>query len=255
METSRKTDPALIAERVRFFMASQFPRQRGETHFRARPFKVTPATLTPRPETEELVDVALVKLADLGRGSAVFSPLPQGERGENPHKILDLGTGAGVIAISLALEFPAAQVTACDLSPAALTVAEENATRLNARVRFLHSDWFSALADERFHLIVANPPYIPAADPHLAGDGLRHEPRLALTDEADGLTAIRAIITAAPHHLEPNGWLLFEHGYDQGESARRLLTAAGFTQVHTWRDLAGQERISGGMWAEQHISE
>jgi release factor glutamine methyltransferase len=157
-----------------------------------------------------------------------------------------LGTGSGVIAISLALELPAAQVTACDLSPAALAVAEENANRLHAQIRFLHSDWFTALADERFHLIVANPPYIPAADPHLAGDGLRFEPRRALTDEADGLAAIRAIIAAAPAHLESGGWLLFEHGYDQGEPARQLLAAAGFAQVQTFRDLSGQERISGG---------
>ena len=158
-----------------------------------------------------------------------------------------MGTGTGVIAISLALELPAAEVTACDISPAALAVATENAARLHAPVRFLHSDWFAAVADERFHLIVANPPYIPANDPHLVGDGLRFEPRRALTDEADGLTAIRAIIAAAPKHLESGGWLLFEHGYDQGEATRLCLAAAGFEQVQTLRDLSGQERISGGV--------
>ena len=239
----------------------------GTTAFRARPFKVTPATLTPSPETEELVDVALAKLAELSPpssfafdarealtdvGAVCEPPLPSTTHDtlSERRKILDMGTGTGVIAISLALEFPGAQVTACDLSPAALAVARENADHLRAPVRFLQSDWFSAFADERFHLIVANPPYIPAADPHLAGDGLSHEPRLALTDEADGLTAIRAITAAALRHLEACGWLLFEHGYDQGETARHLLAAAGFTQIQTWRDLAGQERISGGTWTQ-----
>ncbi|MDR1889207.1 MAG: peptide chain release factor N(5)-glutamine methyltransferase, partial [Zoogloeaceae bacterium] len=169
----------------------------GETSFRGRPFKVTPAVLTPRPETEELVDVALAKLHALQRSAP---PPPEREVGSRSEgavpkesrekayndeadklRILDMGTGSGVIAISLALEFPTAQVTACDISPAALAIAEENAERLRARARFLASDWFSALAGERFHLIVANPPYIAAADPHLAGDGLRFEPRLALT--------------------------------------------------------------------------
>ncbi|MDR1349498.1 MAG: HemK family protein methyltransferase [Zoogloeaceae bacterium] len=173
------------------------------------------------------------------------NPARQKDR-ENSCKILDLGVGSGVIAISLALEFPAAQVTACDISPAALAIARENAEGLRARVRFLESDWFAALADERFHLIVANPPYIAADDAHLEGDGLRFEPRPALTDETDGLAAIRAIIAAAPACLYFGGWLLFEHGWNQGAASRALLTAAGFADAQTWRDLSGQERISGG---------
>jgi release factor glutamine methyltransferase len=218
----------------------------GETSFRGRRFKVTPAVLTPRPETEELVDAARARLAQL-----ISSDCALPDHDKKIYKLLDLGTGSGVIAISLALECPDAQVTACDISPAALAVAQGNAERLRAQVRFLASDWFSALADARFHLIVANPPYIAADDPHLAGDGLRYEPRLALTDEADGLTAIRAIITAAPAHLEPGGCLLFEHGYNQGEAARQQLAAAGFEQAQTFCDLAGQERISSGVWRQR----
>jgi release factor-specific protein-(glutamine-N5) methyltransferase len=185
-------------------------------------------------QTEDVLESIWKVLQDAAQG------------GEKCRRILDLGTGSGIIAISLALECPDAQVTACDISPAALAVARANAEHLRARVRFLESDWFSGLAGECFHLIVANPPYIAAGDTHLADDGLRFEPRQALTDEADGLAAIRAIIAAAPTHLYPGGWLLFEHGWNQGEASRALLAAAGLAHVQTWRDLSGQERISGG---------
>lgn len=203
----------------------------GEAGFRGRSFQVSPAVLVPRPETEELVDLALDKLREL----AVSAP-----------RVLDLGTGSGAIPISLALEYPAARVSAVDVSPAALAVARANGAALGAPVRWLESDWFAALGDERFHLIVSNPPYIHAEDAHLDGDGLRFEPRLALTDEADGLACIRRIVADAPTHLEPGGWLLFEHGWDQGEAARNLLAATGFKAVQTWQDLAGHDRISGG---------
>ncbi len=203
----------------------------GEAGFRGRSFQVSPAVLVPRPETEELVDLALDKLREL----AVRAP-----------RVLDLGTGSGAIPISLALEYPAAQVSAVDVSPAALAVARANGAALQAPVRWLESDWFAALGDERFDLIVSNPPYIHAEDPHLAGDGLCFEPRLALTDGADGLACIRAIVADAAAHLEPGGWLLFEHGWDQGPSSRNLLTLAGFKAVQTWQDLAGHDRISGG---------
>jgi release factor glutamine methyltransferase len=135
-------------------------------------------------------------------------------------------------------------MTAAEISPAALAIAHQNGAALNADVRWLKSDWFSALEGEHFHLITANPPYIAADDPHLAA--LRYEPRAALTDEADGLTCIRAITAAAPAHLEAGGWLLFEHGWNQGKAGRDLLAAAGFTAVQTWQDLSGHERFSAG---------
>jgi release factor glutamine methyltransferase len=222
----------------------------GESSFRGRRFKVTPAVLTPRPETEELVDLALARLPLFPARDSGGEP---DENNVQP-RILDLGTGSGVIAISLALECPIAQVTACDISPAALAIARQNAKHLHARVRFLESNWFSALADERFHLIVANPPYIAADDPHLAGDGLCHEPRLALTDEADGLAALRAIIAAAPAHLELGGWLLCEHGCEQGEAVRALLAHTGFSDPQTWRDLSGQARTSGSAFVARQAS-
>jgi release factor glutamine methyltransferase len=202
----------------------------GSANFYGRRFQVSPAVLTPRPETEELVTLALSRLAQ--------------HAGEI--RALDLGTGSGVIAVTLALEHPAARIVAIDLSSEALDVACANAKSLGASVRFLRSDWFAALENERFHLIVANPPYIAADDPHLTGDGLRFEPRSALTDEADGLAAIRAITAAASEHLHPGGCLLFEHGWNQGETSRALIAAAGLENIQTWRDFSGQERISGG---------
>ncbi|MDR0737093.1 MAG: peptide chain release factor N(5)-glutamine methyltransferase [Zoogloeaceae bacterium] len=202
----------------------------GSADFHGRRFQVSPAVLVPRPETEELAALALSKLA----------------RFPGAVRVLDLGTGSGVLAVTLSLEHPAAELVAVDLSTEALKVARANAATLGASVRFLESDWFLALADERFHLIVANPPYIAADDAHLEGDGLCFEPRQALIGGADGLAAIRVIISAAPAHLHPGGWLLFEHGWNQGADARALLAAAGFDSARTWRDLSGQERISGG---------
>jgi release factor glutamine methyltransferase len=204
----------------------------GEAGFFGRSFKVTPAVLVPRPETEELTARALAVL--------------RARQGIAHPRALDLGTGSGVIAISLALEYPAVLLTAVDCSQAALSCARANAEALGAKIRFLSGDWFSALAGERFHLIVANPPYLAAGDPHLAADGLRREPRQALTDEADGRQCLRAIIRDAPRHLEPGGWLLCEHGHDQGEAIRGMLRAAGFPDPQTWRDMTGNERISGG---------
>lgn len=207
----------------------------GEAEFRGRVFQVSPAVLVPRPDTEVLVELALEKL-----------------RGRRAPKILDLGTGSGIVAISLALECPAAVVTAVDLSNEAISVARNNAGRLGAAVDFRPSNWFSALAGERFDVIVANPPYVVEGDPHLAGDGLPFEPRMALTDQVvggDGLACIRQIVTGAPEHLQPGGWLLFEHGYDQGEASRRLLDTAALAQVFTRRDLAGIDRVSGGQRA------
>jgi release factor glutamine methyltransferase len=200
----------------------------GEAEFRGRVFQVSPDVLIPRPETEVLIDLALEKL-----------------RGLAAPKLVDLGTGSGIVAISLALECPAATVATVDLSAEAIAVARNNAGRLGAKVDFYQGDWFAPLAGQRFDLIVSNPPYVAAGDPHLALDGLPHEPPMALTDGADGLECIRRIVAAAPAHLNSGGWLLVEHGYDQGEASRNLLTAAGFKSASTFPDLAGIDRVSG----------
>jgi release factor glutamine methyltransferase len=203
----------------------------GEREFYGRPFQVTPAVLIPRPETELLVDLALERL-----------PL---DRALN---VLDIGLGSGAVAVSLALERPRCRVTGVDLSEAALRVARANAQALGAEVECLASDLYSALRARRFHLIVSNPPYIAAADPHLAAGDLRFEPRLALASGADGLDLIRRLIAAAPDHLEAGGWLLLEHGWDQAEAVRGLLREVGFQPPFTARDLAGHERVSGGRY-------
>ncbi|MDP2826220.1 MAG: peptide chain release factor N(5)-glutamine methyltransferase [Sulfuritalea sp.] len=205
----------------------------GHREFFGREFSVSPSVLIPRPETELLVEIAL---AGVGAGDTATSTA----------RILDLGTGSGCIAITLALEIPQAQVTAVDASGAALHIARNNAERLGAQLRLLQSDWFAALAGERFDLIVANPPYIAATDPHLAAGDLRHEPPAALSSGADGLDAIRRILAAAPAHLAPGGRLWLEHGYDQGDAVRELLAAAGLADIEQRRDLAGIMRVSGG---------
>ncbi|MGE5384781.1 MAG: peptide chain release factor N(5)-glutamine methyltransferase [Betaproteobacteria bacterium] len=201
----------------------------GSADFRGRRFAVSPAVLIPRPETEGLVDLALEKMQDCS------SP-----------RCVDLGTGSGVIAVSLKLECPAARMMAVDVSQEALVVAAANAQRLAADVDFRAGSWYAPLAGERFHLIVSNPPYVAEGDPHLDLNGLPYEPRSALTDGGDGLGCLRVIVGGAMAHLEPGGWLLFEHGYDQGQFSRNLLTAAGFEAPFTAPDLAGIDRISGG---------
>ena len=201
----------------------------GRSEFYGLDFAVTPDVLIPRPETEMLVDLAVERL----RASA------------RP-RLLDLGTGSGCIAVTLAGRLPGAEVTAADASAAALAVARRNARAHAVALRFVAGDWFSALDGERFDLIVSNPPYVAEGDPHLGQGDLRFEPVAALASGADGLDAIRRIVAAAPRHLLPGGWLLFEHGYDQATRCRELLHAAGFAEVASWRDLAGIERASGG---------
>ena len=199
----------------------------GEREFYGLALQVDPNVLIPRPETELLVELALQHLPPNGH-------------------VLDMGTGSGAIAIAIAHTRPDADVSALDASLLALQVAQRNAARHGAHIRFLHSDWFAALAAGRFDLIVSNPPYIVAGDRHLAEGDLRFEPIDALTDHADGLSALRTISARAPAHLSSGGWLLMEHGYDQAQPVRALLDAAGFGQVQSWRDLAGIERVSGG---------
>ena len=202
----------------------------GEREFFGLNFKITPATLIPRPDTELLVELALQRIPQRGA-----------------FRVLDLGTGSGAIALSIAHARPDIEVTAVDASPEALEVAQENTRRLNiGNARLLRSDWFSALAGERFDLIVSNPPYIADGDAHLAHGDLRFEPRGALASGADGLGDIRRIVVDAKEHLHAGGWLLFEHGYDQAGRARVLLVAAGYAEVFSARDLAGIERVSGG---------
>jgi release factor glutamine methyltransferase len=199
----------------------------GEREFFGLPFRVGPDVLIPRPDTELIVELSLERLPPRGR-------------------LLDMGTGSGAIAVACAHARRDASVTALDLSEDALAIARANAAANGAQVRFLQSDWFSAIGEERFELIASNPPYIAAGDEHLSQGDLRFEPVGALTDHADGLSALRIIIDGAPGHLVPGGWLLLEHGYDQAEAVRALLAARGFLDVQSWRDLAGIERVSGG---------
>lgn len=201
----------------------------GQREFFGREFEVSPAVLIPRPETELLVEIALARVGADGAAA-----------------ILDLGTGSGCLAVTLALELPKARVTAVDASAAALAVARQNAERHGINVRLLQADWFGALAGERFDLIVANPPYIAAADPHLSAGDLRHEPQMALSSGADGLDAIRHIVADAPAHLASGGHLLLEHGYDQAAAVEELMEAAGLAGREQHRDLAGIVRVSGG---------
>jgi release factor glutamine methyltransferase len=218
-----------------------------EREFFGLMFKVTRATLIPRPETELLVELALQRCGRVAASPpGTNRPPPCGDMPEQA-RVLDLGTGSGAIALAIAHACPAAQVLACDASPDALAVAQENMQRLGIHnVTLLQSDWYAALGAQRFDLIVSNPPYVAAGDPHLLQGDVRFEPASALASGADGLQDIRHIVSGAHAHLVPGGWLLLEHGYDQAAQVRELLQAAGFSEVFSARDLAGVERVSGG---------
>lgn len=207
----------------------------GKREFYGRDFEVGPEVLIPRPETETLVEAAL-------------EALRRREAGADP-SVLDLGTGSGAIAVTLACERPEARIVASDVSASALEVARANARAhdCDARVEFVAGSWYEAVPGRRFELIVANPPYVAAGDAHLGEGDLRFEPGSALTDGSrDGLDSIRAIVAGARAHLAPGGRLLFEHGYDQAEAAAALLDAAGFADRVSIPDLAGIPRVAGG---------
>jgi release factor glutamine methyltransferase len=195
----------------------------GRKEFYGLELAVDPAVLIPRPETELLVDLALER---------------------KPKSIVDIGTGSGAIALALKRHLPAARVVATDASAASLEVARRNAVRHGLDVELRHGRWLEPLAGERFEAIISNPPYVVVDDPHLAA--LPYEPRLALLGGADGLDAFRVLAREAPAHLLPGGWLLVEHGEGQHEAVRALLESAGLETMHSWPDLAGIPRVSGG---------
>lgn len=245
-------DDAAVAR----FKAFEHRRQVGEPmaylvgvrEFMGHDFQVGPGVLIPRPDTEVLVETAIACIHRLAADSARQQGASNLIRQQPSVRVLDLGTGSGAIAVSVALACPAACVTATDASPQALEVARTNARNLGAAVTFHAGNWYDALPPgcNLFDLIVSNPPYIRADDPHLTQGDLRFEPAGALTDGHDGSSAFRAIIGGANAWLKPGGALWLEHGWDQAAAVREQLVKAGFNRVESLTDLAGIERISGG---------
>lgn len=205
----------------------------GSREFWSLELDVSPDTLIPRPDTELLVEIAL-------------ELLPAASAAQ---QVLDLGTGTGAIALALASEKPNWQICGVDRVPEAVALAQRNQQKLQlGNARFFESDWFSALGDEKFYLIVSNPPYIDNDDEHLRQGDVRFEPRSALVADDQGLQDFQKIISAAADYLSAEGWLLFEHGYEQGAAVRDLLRESGFIHVQTRCDLAGHERATFGQW-------
>ncbi|MEZ5452848.1 MAG: peptide chain release factor N(5)-glutamine methyltransferase [Thiothrix sp.] len=217
----------------------------GQREFWTLNLKVTPDTLIPRPETELLVETALSLLPSPLAGEGL------GMGGKGATSALDLGTGTGAIALAIASERPDLHITATDFSPAALAVAAENArTHTIHNVQFILSNWFSALPVQHFGMIISNPPYIEDNDPHLSQGDVRFEPLTALASGQDGLDDIRKIVSNAPQWLADSGWLLLEHGYNQGKAVMALLRENGFREVRCLPDLAGNDRVSFGQWQQ-----
>lgn len=219
---------ALLARRVRGEPVAHLV---GEREFWSLPLRVSPVTLIPRPDTECLVEQALVRM-----------PV-------EACSVLDLGTGTGAIALAIASERPDCAVTALDLIPEAVELARENADRLGiTNIRVLQSDWFSVLNSQRFSIIVSNPPYIDREDPHLAQGDVRFEPLSALVADNQGLADLHTLIASSRQHLEPGGWLLLEHGWQQAQQVRQLFSSAGFVEVQTCRDYGGNDRLTLGRY-------
>jgi len=232
-------DATLTDEQLQSFNQSLQQRQQGipiayltgHKEFWSMDLLVNNYTLIPRPETELLVERTLEKLANIS----------------NAH-ILELGTGTGAISLALAHEHPDWQIDAADISMEALELAKENAQRLKiTNVTFTHSDWFSAFpALHHYDVVISNPPYIRETDTHLRTEDIRFEPRQALSSGKDGLDAIRHLIDQSPAYLRPNGWLLFEHGYDQTKDIHTLLKLHNYQRIQHWKDINGNDRVSGG---------
>jgi release factor glutamine methyltransferase len=230
LQTNRDAEfQALLARRLAGEPIAYLIQQR---EFYGLTLRVSPATLIPRPDSETLVDAALEKI-----------PHPS----TKPITVLDLGTGSGAIALAIAHNRPQANVLAVDASDAALTVAQHNTSQLKlSNVQFALSDWYAKLAEQRFDVIVSNPPYIAQNDPHLSQGDLRFEPLSALTSGQDGLDDIRQITEQGLIHLMPQGWLMLEHGYDHGVAVRELMAQAGLVEIATRQDLGGNDRVTLG---------
>jgi release factor glutamine methyltransferase len=230
LQTNRDGEfQALLARRLAGEPIAYLIQQR---EFYGLTLRVSPATLIPRPDSETLVDAALEKI-----------PHPS----TKPITVLDLGTGSGAIALAIAHNRPQANVLAVDASDAALTVAQHNTSQLKlSNVQFALSDWYAKLAEQRFDVIVSNPPYIAQNDPHLSQGDLRFEPLSALTSGQDGLDDIRQITEQGLIHLMPQGWLMLEHGYDHGVAVRELMAQAGLVEIATRQDLGGNDRVTLG---------
>lgn len=227
--TERDAFEALIERRRR---GEPIAYIRGEREFWSLPFYVTRATLIPRPDTETLVERALLRISMT-----------------DTTDVADLGTGCGAIALALATERPRCRIVATDRSPDTLAVAARNINRHKIEnVVLREGDWLRALPDSGYDVIVSNPPYVAADNPHLNAAEVRHEPRYALLGGADGLDALRVIIETAGTRLRQNGWLLVEHGYDQSRDVRALFSAHGYIRVASYRDLAGIERVTEALW-------
>jgi len=204
----------------------------GTKEFWSRQFKVSKDVLIPRPDTELLIELSLEMMAV-----------------QKPHKLIDLGTGSGIIAITLAAENPMAKITATDSSIKALTIARHNAaTHRISSISFRQSSWFSAIDDTDFDLIISNPPYICATDPHLQQSDLQYEPQCALISPEQGLQDIGIITNQSRHHLKPKGFLLIEHGYNQQHSVQEIFRSFNFRHIKTHNDLSGNPRVTCGQW-------
>jgi release factor glutamine methyltransferase len=207
----------------------------GEREFWSRSFKVSPNVLIPRPDTELLIELGLFFLS-----------------GKQNFKVIDLGTGSGILAITLAAERPSSNFIAVDNSSCALNIAQENADQHGAKnIQFSISNWFDEIFDDDFDLVISNPPYIASHDPHLTQGDLRYEPRSALVSHENGLKDIRLIAEQSTRHLKRNGRLLIEHGYNQKNEVQTIFKALNYLKVCTYNDLSGLPRVTSGTWNPQ----